>query len=170
MSLTPQEILGICLDLAAGSSCPKAKFGAVLMLDEVLVVAAGFNKPIPETQFMCPVLGTCIRENIPSRTQSLVGGCCHAEEHALFQALRRGTFTDAQLHRCTMYVAGMKADGQVIQTTGQYTCLRCATSMALGGIAKVAWWDEARKFFRHASMHLAVEQAFEFYTGTKSVV
>ena len=181
---TPQmqadyRLLAQVIEQARMSPCSKLKYGAIAIhgnfrdiavggargdlrrvKNAVKVVSTGFNRPIPPTAFMCET--RCIREDIPSRTFSMLGGCCHAEELAIWQLVRQPSFYWEDWQSTVLYVAGMNQQGIVLETSPiEFTCLRCATQMALAGILGVNVWAEDGWHFIGTDQ--AVNQAYNYY-------
>lgn len=165
-----QAIYAACIREARRSDCAKAKFGAVLVADHPQVsgwcALAAHNHRIPSLAHLCEP--TCIRLNIPSRMDGLVGACVHAEETVLWA----GEHLRFDLSIARLYVAGLDKDGNPWRSTDHWTCLRCAIAMWHAGLRNVSVPmlddapDEAPGF---AWLNIPVEQALrdaaDFATG-----
>lgn len=129
-----------CFNLALDSPCQKMNFGCILRYyhdcERVGIAyweeVKACNKTIKPLKSLCEP--TCIRFNIPSRTESMIGACSHAEESALWEATKKFI----PLNDSVMYVAGVYPNGlPYIKPKAEFTCLRCAVQIYLSGIEKV---------------------------------
>jgi deoxycytidylate deaminase len=120
-----------CMELATASPCQKMGFGAV-MITAGEIVAQSPNRTIEELSSMCDP--ACIRFEITSRTESMLGACGHAEEWVLKETRDQGI----DPADCDLYVAGIKADGEpYIKTQPEHTCLRCSVQMHSAALQSV---------------------------------
>jgi len=120
-----------CYMAAMGSPCQKKRFGCVLVRQGEYL-AATCNGTIEPLKHLCEP--TCIRLGIVSRTESMIGACGHAEEFAIWDAVRRGI----KPSECDLYVAGVHMDGKPWRKErAEHTCLRCAVQMHNAGIQRV---------------------------------
>ena len=111
-----------CFYTALDSSCQKMKFGCVITHNGEIVYE-GCNKTIEPLKSLCEP--KCIRFSITSRTESMLGGCGHAEE-GLWEVVHRGI----PVRECELYVAGLYANGLPwLKQAAEHTCLRCAVQM-----------------------------------------
>lgn len=162
-----------CIELARKSPCQKLGFGA-LLIDPVwpeVIVAEEYNKPIAPLANMC--IPDCCRFNIPSRTQSMIGACGHAEEACLWTAAKD---PNVNIDRLEMYVAGVNTRGlplvngiayPLVKTDLAFTCIRCAVQMYLAGIRGVNVWVNDTWYFVPASE--ALKQAEKYATRALEV-
>lgn len=124
-----------CFYAALDSPCKKMRFGSLIVFQERKLVdssGAWVNSTIPELAHLCEP--KCIREAIPSRTESMIGACAHAEERALWAAAKE----KADLSECELYVAGFFPDTRPwIKKEVVHTCIRCAVQMHHAGIKRV---------------------------------
>lgn len=125
-----------CFYSALSSPCQKMKFGAVVVHQPSPItfefVSEECNKTIEPLRSLCDL--NCIRFNIPSRTESMIGACGHAEENALWNAIKKGV----PLNDCSLYVAGIYPNGlPYIKENNEFTCIRCAVQIYYSGIKKV---------------------------------
>lgn len=162
-TLPEDKILRECVDLALDSDCKKLRFGAVLY-DEgsEKIIARSFNRIMGPFAHLCEK--ECIRNSIPSRTESMIGACSHAEERLLITGATLGY----DLSTCEIYVQGirMKEDGQFdLLTKNQktFTCIRCATQMHIGGLRAINIWLEEE--WHPISPSAAMVQAFNYASG-----
>jgi tRNA(Arg) A34 adenosine deaminase TadA len=137
----------LCIKLARQSPCKKMGFGAVLYDESAeKVLWEAFNTRILDVPDICQP--ECIRMKIPSRTQSMVGACLHAEEVCLWYALK---YADVEsLRNCALYVAGVWPDGRPIERgESGFSCIRCATQMVHSGVSGVnVWFERDWHFFK----------------------
>ena len=122
-----------CFFNALESPCQKMKFGVVIVHQPTSItyefVSEGCNRTIEPLKSLCEP--TCIRFNIPSRTDSMIGACSHAEESALWNAVKMRI----PLKECSLYVAGVYPNGLPhFRKTNEFTCLRCAVQLYLSEI------------------------------------
>lgn len=120
-----------CFFNALDSPCQKMKFGAVIVHQapatnfyELNGIGERCNKTIEPLKSLCEP--NCIRLNIPSRTESMIGACSHAEENALWSIVKMGI----PLNECVLYVAGIYPNGLPhIKKANEFTCMRCAVQI-----------------------------------------
>jgi len=161
--LDPENLLEECIDLAKQSGCKKLGFGAVLVdVGTRKIMARSCNSPMRPLAHICEP--TCIRENIPSRTESMIGACAHAEERLMFTAASLGI----PLSRCEIYIQGVKPDGQTLTKLGiEFTCIRCATEMWLSGLRGVnVWFEDQWHLIRP---EVAMQQAYQYAIKAKEL-
>lgn len=163
MSPSAEKLYDECLELAKESGCKKMGFGAILVdMNEEKIIARSNNSPIGPLQYLCET--ECIRNQIPSRTESMVGACAHAEERCLWAAAQTGV----DLSRCELYIMGVRADGESLVKEGlEFTCIRCATHMYLSGVRGVnVWYQEA---WHLIPSEIALEQATPYALQAKEL-
>ncbi len=152
-----------CFEGALDSLCQKLWVGCILVRDHK-VISQGQNKPIKELEHVCEP--KCIRFQIQSRTESMVGACAHAEEYVIWDAVRMGV----PLHECDIYVAMVGTDGlprfRKDSRVG-YTCLRCATSMRLAGIKNV--YIDIADHWEKVGIDEALQSALQYAQGEKKL-
>jgi deoxycytidylate deaminase len=130
-NLFDDQIFQKCFDAALDSSCQKMKFGCVIMHDGKIVYS-GCNKIIEPLRSMCEP--KCIRFSIPSRTESMIGACGHAEELALWDVVQQGI----PLRECELYLVGLYANGLPwLRQEAEHTCLRCSVQMYYARLKKI---------------------------------
>lgn len=166
-TLQPTEIYLECLSLARQTPCQKLGFGAVLIEDDIQAPRArAYNKKIgPLAEFVCTE--KCIRFDIQSRTQSMIGACGHAEERCLWTATKHGL---TEMSKSELYVQGVEIPSMnpLTKTAATFTCIRCATQMDYAGVRGINVWfmdewhfiptDEAvRQAMMYATMELEVD-------------
>src|SRR3989344_3926004 len=118
-----------CLCRALDSPCQKGKYGCLLVGDSGAVIQSTCNIQLEPLKDWCD--GKCMRNNIPSRTESMLGACAHAEEYAL-AGMRERKF---QPERYSLYVAGFRSNGLAyIKPEPEFTCIRCAVQIYMHGI------------------------------------
>lgn len=155
----PGTLLEQCIKMAERSDCKKLRFGVVVMRDDV-ILSRGYNTPLMNTRFMCE--GACVRESIPSRTNSMVGACAHAEERAIMALLNDGQVVDG----AEVYVAGIDSNGFLLdKTRDDYSCLRCATFMSHANIQAVHVFRTDFREWVRIPMRQAVVQAHQYAVG-----
>lgn len=150
-----------CLEIAANSPCVKMKFGAVVVMADK-IIGEGYNRPPHECiEYLCH---PCIREGIKSGTQLERCAASHAEQVAIFHALR----IVYDLSEATLYVAGLYPDGRkYIKEEKSFTCSFCSRIMAEAKIndVRVPTKDGEGKL----TMEEYLKSSFEFATGKKEV-
>lgn len=135
-SLFYNHVYQKCLYNALDSPCQKMRFGTVIVhqpsASTYEFISEGCNKTIEPLKSLCEP--TCIRFKIPSRTESMIGACSHAEEGALWNAVKMRI----PLSECNLYVAGIYPNGlPYIKKENEFTCLRCAVQIYHSGIKNV---------------------------------
>jgi len=146
---------------ALDSPCQKMKFGcAVIHGNEVKAVTS--NGTIAPLAHLCEP--TCIRFNIQSRTDSLMGACGHAEEYALQKArdLR------LPLKECTFAVIGLYPNGLPwLDRSPEFTCLLCARQLYMAGVGSLFF--PVRTGWVRQSAEDAVTSALAYERGEREV-
>lgn len=147
--LFTDKIYQACFFAALDSPCQKMKFGCAVLYDDQLVHVAhnDFIEPLKE---LCEP--TCIRLSLPSRTESMLGACGHAEEFALWEMVCCGI----SLKKCDLYVAGIYPNGMpwLKKEAADHSCLRCSVQMHFARVKKI--WVP---FCDHGWISLNTEQA-----------
>lgn len=162
-SLFDDELYIRCLRNALDSDCEKGKYGCVLVTAaDGRIIADGFNQKMEPLKDWCEP--TCMRRSIPSRTESMLGACAHAEERAIVAAMRAGI----DLALCRLYVAGMRSNGAAyIKDEPVFTCIRCATQAYMRGLAEFA--VPTGNGWGHISAARAIETAKKYATQEKRI-
>lgn len=159
-----------CFYAALDSPCQKMKFGCVLRhyYDCERIGVARWeevetcNKTIEPLRSSCEP--TCIRLNIPSRTESMRGACGHAEELALWEAVKKFI----PVGDSEMYVAGLYNNcSPYIKSEPIFTCPRCAVQIYLSGIRKV--YVPVIDHWEELTGEECVKTARAYETGDKKV-
>jgi len=153
-----ETIFEICIDEAKKSPCPKRKFGAVLVKDgEILGIEC--NRFVPGMEFICQ--DRCIRLNMPSGVDSMVGSCGHAEEWLIYEALKNGI----NIEGSDIYVAGILGDGTYLKKSEPaFYCMRCAMAMLRVGISGV-FVPKIEGGWHYLSSNDAIQSAYNFAIG-----
>lgn len=162
--------LRMCLSMANLTTCKKMGWGAILWNRVTDTMVAG---PCSNDQ-LNPIKGVCSEEcarlSIPSRTESMLGACAHAEEQVIWRAVRKGC-TD--LDQCEIFVAGVTMDGkQIVHSTPDFTCLRCATLMYQAGILGVNFrvdYGDKGKGWCFVPPELALKTSYEFAIQVRKI-
>lgn len=149
-----------CYFEALESECQKMWFGCYGAADGGTAPLSVFahNKPFDCTRgvFCEP---KCARFDIPSRTESMIGDCGHAEEWAL-DGLRH-TFGS----KLTLWVAGCYPDGKpAMKTEKVFTCIRCALQIYRAGASV---WVPVVDHWELLTGEEAVRTAIAFAKGEK---
>lgn len=133
-----------CFGAAQFSECQKLRVGSILVHNGE-IVASGANKQLSGMKHLCDP--ECIRFEIPSRTDSLIGACAHSEEYAVHEAIRLGI----PLDECSLYVASFDVAGNSahFRSKAEFTCIRCATLLSMSGIIEanvplLSGWESVR--------------------------
>lgn len=154
-----------CRQTAQLSSCKKLRFGAVALMGTQILGFAS-NDPIPETEFWCE--HGCVRLQIPSRTHSMVGGCCHAEELVMWNIIKSQACAPEDFRNIEIFILGIGPDGKYLpKTSSEFTCIRCATQMCLMGIRSVVIWRTDYQCWVPISPADALRQAAQYSRGLK---
>lgn len=150
-----------CYMAALDSACQKMRFGCVVTHNGK-VVGEGCNATIGPMKSLCEPV--CIRFDIPSRTESMVGACAHAEESALWQAIHAG----APINECELFIAGVhNTDVPWIKTEAMHSCLRCAVQMHHAKLRSI--WVPVVDHWEQLSTGDAIRTATDYATKVKSV-
>ncbi len=122
-----------CLVQARCSPCQKMGKGSVVTDDTGKILFADHNRFIEGLEYLCA--GKCIRLDMPSRTDGMIGSCGHAEEVLLIKAATAGH----ELSELHVYVATVGPDGEPYneRPRPEFTCLRCSVQMVNAGLGSV---------------------------------
>ncbi len=121
-----------CFYQALESPCQKMGFGVVVKRGGETVYKGCNDQAIEELKHMCEP--TCIRLNIQSRTEQMLGACSHAEELVIKHLAKERIPID----ECEIYIAGVYSNGLPwIKEAPEHTCLRCSTQMYNAGFKKI---------------------------------
>lgn len=160
-TLFNDDIYRHCYMAAMGSPCQKMRFGCVLMHDGE-IVSTKCNATIEPLKALCEQ--GCIRFSIPSRTESMIGACGHAEELAIWDGVRQGFRLDS----CVLYVVGVLMNGSPwLERRAEHSCLRCAVQMHLGGLGGI--WLPVQDCWHVISTEQALQDAMPYATGQKTI-
>lgn len=127
----------LCFETALESDCKKTKFGCVVLYESAWgekLIALTANKSIEPLRHLCEP--ECARLKIQSRTESMIGACCHAEEWALKEIHEERLSPKL----CSIYVAGFDAKTLkpwLKKETEDFSCLRCAVQLYMAGLGKI---------------------------------
>lgn len=130
-SLFSDSIYRAGFDAAMDSPCQKMKFGAVAVYDGQMVATA-YNGHNPVLKDLCEP--KCIRFDIPSRTESMIGGCDHAEELLMDKVRDLGI----SLKETDIYVVGLSEKNLPwVREEAEHTCIRCSHQMHRAGVNSI---------------------------------
>ncbi len=120
-----------CFYNAIESPCQKMKFGCVIIHNNQIVYE-GHNDTMEPLESLCKP--ECIRFQIQSRTDQMLGACGHAEELGLWAVAKKRI----PLDECELYIAGIHPNGLPwIKKEPEHTCLRCSTQMYNANVEKI---------------------------------
>ena len=130
-----QEIYDMCIEMAEKSPCQKRGFGSIAKLSDGAMFSA-YNQPIHPAKHLCE--GKCIRFDIASGADSLIGACGHSEELAIWGAISAGY----KVRDSVLYVAGVSKPDNIplVKADPHFYCTRCATLMHYAAVAGVNVW------------------------------
>lgn len=155
-----------CIHQALRSPCQKKGVGAILVHDEDAIIGRECNRPIKGLESLCQP--SCIRFSIPSRIESMLGACGHAEERLLWGEVSGGLPQNSFAHS-EIYVAGVTAQGLPEKRPfPEFTCLRCAVAMHYAGIAAVNVAHDGKRWVRQTTQE-ALASAKEYALGKKKI-
>jgi deoxycytidylate deaminase len=150
-----------CFNAAADSECQKMKFGTVILHGSE-VVYEGTNAVIEPLRSLCEP--KCIRLEIASRTEQMLGACCHAEELGLWAVAKQGIL----LSECKLYVAGFYPNNSpYLKKAPEHTCLRCSVQMYNSGVGII--YVPVNDHWAGISGEEAVKTATAYALGNKRV-
>ena len=161
------KVKGICIEEARKSDCAKMGFGVVVVAEDksghAMIVHSTCNSKQTALYGFCEGYD-CVRFRVPSRTQSLIGACAHAEEKAIWYMIHNRPAIP--LHSISLFVAGVRPNGTPYERMGtEWTCLRCGIIMNFAGIKSVNFWDECELV--SIKPEDAVRQAVGYALGEK---
>lgn len=161
--LLHDEIYLACLRQALLSPCQKKGVGAVFVEPQGTIIAQEHNRPIEGLENLCRP--TCIRLQIQSRTESMLGACGHAEERLFWNIVKKGyrPFFAA----FSLYVAGITSQGLPEKRPyPEFTCLRCAVAMHYAGIPSIYIAYQGKEWIKQTVAE-ALASAQKYALGTK---
>ena len=160
-------IYQLCFKTALASDCKKMKFGCAVFYKsawEEQFISFTANKIIEPLRHLCEP--ECIRLKIQSRTESMVGACCHAEEWALREIHRLRMSPEL----CSLYVAGFDAktlNPWLKKETKEFSCLRCAVQLYMAGVGRI--YVPAIDRWDAITPEEAVKNSFQYALGEKKI-
>lgn len=161
-ALFNEPMYKLCFTTALESTCKKMWFGCVITHNSK-VVYAGANRTLEPLKELCRP--NCIRDNIQSRTESMIGACGHAEEFGLWEVAKKGI----PLSECDLYVAGVHTTGLPwIKAEAEHTCLRCSVQMYNAGLGRI--FVPVNDRWAPITPEEAVSQSMLYATGQKKVI
>ncbi len=125
--------LNIAKAVAQRSTCLRAKYGAVIVKNDV-IVATGYNGA-PRGTINCDEVG-CLKDalNLPHMVGFEICPAVHAEENAITNAARTGS----SVFGAVMYLYGFDPKtGKVFPPERMIPCVRCRRLIINAGIEKV---------------------------------
>lgn len=161
--LFDDKIYQTCFMNALSSPCQKMRFGTVVVDARYGggITHTDCNRPIGPLKALCDP--KCIRFSIQSRTESMIGACCHSEELAIWEMVRR----KISLSECDLYVAGIYTNGlPYMKKLAEFTCLRCAVQIYNAGVRTVYVPFEGK--WVGLSAEECVQQAIAYATKEKT--
>lgn len=129
-----QYFLNIALAVAARSTCLRRRYGAVIVLDNV-IISTGYNgaqRAAPN----CIDRGVCKRQelNVPPGERYELCEAVHAEMNAVINA------PPAQMKNATIYIRGFHVETETPAVSKP--CLLCSRIIKNSQIARVVTTDE----------------------------
>ena len=159
--VTSSPIYRECFMAAIESPCQKMKMGC-LVIHKTRFVYSCYNKTLEPLARLCDP--TCIRLQIQSRTDPMIGACGHAEELALWPVNRMGT----PINECDLYIIGLYPTGLPwFRKEPEFTCLRCAVQMYNAGVRSVSF--PYKSSWMTVSAKEALETALKYAVGERWV-
>jgi len=132
-----------CWELAfsAEAKCPKMRFACLVYDNHGHLIAEDVNRLMTlqfGTERFCSLDGSrCIRLEITSRMDPVIGDCGHAPIWCLRKVFDKG-YSPANLHLLDFYEAGFYSDGTPWwRKELTYSCLLCETVFAIFGLDKI---------------------------------
>ena len=149
----------LCIKLAKQSPCKKRGFGSILELSDSTLPITAYNEPIAPAKHLCKG-DQCIRLEIPSGTDTLICGCGHSEELAIWKAINAGY----NVENAKLYVAGVnKPDNDpYFKSEPYFYCVRCATLMYYAKIAGVHVWVNTDQQWHYLTAEQAYQSSLDF--------
>src|SRR3989344_2068554 len=145
-----------CLLLALNSNCQKGQYGCVVRHRgwDFIATTNGISELLKDwSESVC----IRIRNDILSRTKSMIGCCDHAEERALDIIRQKGW----DPKKCELYVAGFRSNGLIyIKPEPVFTCLRCANQLYRSKIGAI--YVPCKERWAKMTTEEAVETAKQF--------
>ena len=164
MPITPNEIYRLCLIEARRTDCSIMGFGCVAINADGTLLGIGHNARHQSLAKFCE--DKCIRRSIPSRTQSMLGACRHAEENVIFELIRQGYV----MKEVDLYIAGVRSDGEPYKKMNdEFTCLRCAVLMENAQVRSINVWNSTLLIWTKIKPFDAVQMAMGYALQQKEV-
>lgn len=151
-----EYIKELLVSTAKFSNCHKRRFGALAIKNNTVLGLSANNK-LPHHKHLCKQ--GCIRTTIPSRTDSMIGACGHAEEQIIWMLANRIVDYD-------LYVLQIDQNDNIIYKDGlDFSCVRCATAMYYGKVRGV--WLLLDYGFGFIPTAKAIQTAYYYALGKK---
>lgn len=160
-SISRDPIFRECLKVAFGSGCAKGRYGSIIRYPNGQYISA-CNDPIDALRAWCDP--SCIRLTIPSRQDSMIGACLHAEE----SVLKKNSAQGRNMQGAIMYVAGVRSNGLFfVKSDPYFTCIRCAVALHVHGAEGI--YVPLESMWGYVSTLDALKQAREFAEGFRTL-
>ncbi len=154
-----------CIKEALKSPCQKKGVGVVLVNSQGHIIDREHNRPIEGLEGLCKP--TCIRFSIPSRTESMLSACGHAEERLIWRLIKKGY--GPFLENLSLYVAGVTSDKVPEQRRfPEFTCLRCAVAMHYAEIQTLSVAHQGTAWVKQTAAQ-ALASALQYARGEKKI-
>ncbi len=129
-----EKFIDLAAIVAKGSSCLRAKCGAVIVKENE-VIGYGFNSPPGNKK-----LEKCLKEDLPEGFKSDRTCCIHAEERAIMLALKKDPQGTA-LPGSRLYFIRLDEKGEKT-FAGKPYCTICSKMALDTGISEFTLWHE----------------------------
>lgn len=162
--LQDDPIYQACIEEARKSPCQKKGVGAVFVAPQGIIIAREHNRFIEGLEGLCTP--TCIRLQIQSRTESMIGACGHAEERLIWGVIKKGY--GPFLEDFSIYVAGVVHGVPEKRSYPEFTCLCCAVAMHYAGIPSIHLAYLGKEWIKQTAAE-ALASATQYALGTKKI-
>lgn len=126
----------LAAEVALSSSCLRAKGGAVIVKDKE-IIGQGYNSPPGDH-----ALEKCFKDDLPEDFKSDKTCCVHAEQRAIFDALRNHP---EKIQGSRIYYTRLDGDNQMVRASEPY-CTICSKLVLDIDIEDFALWHKTGIF------------------------
>jgi len=142
-----QYFLNIATGVARRSTCLRVKFGAILVSDDGIILATGYNGPA-RGSINCEDIGWCLKDKLKAKTGSYDDcNAVHAEENCIANAARSGlSIKGATLFYSAIeptpaevgtYKEALEIQDRINYWFLQGSCARCRRLLINAGVSRV---------------------------------